>query len=435
MERLQPREPPVRWAWPTLGILALTYMFSYLDRQILVLLVEPVRRDLRIDDTQFSLLTGLAFALFYAVAAFPLAILADRWSRKRLILIGVALWGVMTMACGLSRSFGELFVARMGVGLGEAALTPTAYALIADLFPKARQARAMGLFVLGTFAGSALSLVLGGMVIGQVAKAPDLLLPIGAVRPWQLVFLLIGGATLVLLVPLSRIVDPAPPRARRDAVAAPALGPWLWSQRARYFALFLGIPFSSLAVYGMQAWLPALFVRAHGWSATDAGVRLGLATLGPGLVGVVLGGWLADRWRAAGRQEAALLLNALVAAAMAPVPVLIAALPGADAALLASGLFFFLSSVIVPLAPTALQAVTPPAIRARTAALFLLVVNLVGIGLGPTAVAAASDHLLPWRGALGPALALVGGLGFALSAALLFLGLPGYRRALAADEV
>ncbi|MBY0394834.1 MAG: MFS transporter, partial [Novosphingobium sp.] len=144
-------EVSTRAAWTTVGVLTLAYVFSYLDRQILVLLVGPVRADLQIGDTAFSLLAGAAFALFYAVMALPLAVIADRGSRKRLILAGVAVWGSMTILCGLSTSFAMLFFARMGVGIGEAALTPTAYSLIADLFAPEKRGRAMGVFTTATF--------------------------------------------------------------------------------------------------------------------------------------------------------------------------------------------------------------------------------------------------------------------------------------------
>lgn len=419
-------------------VLAATSMFAYLDRQILVLLVEPVRRDLQITDTGFSLLTGAAFALFYTVMAIPLGIVADRWSRKRLIMIGVALWGAMTIACGFARNFGQLFVARMGVGLGEAALTPTAYALIPDLFPPERRGRAMSWFVLGTFCGSAVSLALGGWVIARLEKAGEMTLPlIGRLAPWHLVFVLIGVATLAMLVPLAAMREPGrAPRLAGDP-AATGLGEalrWLWAHRAGYAALFCGVPFASLIVYGMQAWLPAYFLRVHGWTASETGLALGAATLVLGLTGALAGGWLADRWRARGVPDAALRANAWAVAATLPVPAAVMLAPTAPLALAAAGCFFFLSSFAVPLAPTALQNVTPGHLRARVAALFLLVVNVVGIGLGPTAVAFVTDRVIGDPAGVGRSLALVGTLAYLASFFFLLRGLAPYRRLLAAQD-
>lgn len=417
-------------------ILALTSMFSYLDRQILVLLVEPVRRDLAISDTEFSLLTGAAFAIFYTLMAVPMGIIADRWSRKRLIMAGVALWGAMTIACGFARSYGQMFVARMGVGLGEAALTPTAYSLVPDLFPPERRARAMSWFVLGTFMGSALSLAIGGLVIGRLDSVGDIRLPlVGTLRPWQLVFIVIGLATLAMLVPLAAMRDP--PRLGSAAGAEPqssqGLGEafrWIRKNRAGYSSLFVGVPLSALIVYGMQAWLPAYFLRVHGWTASETGLRLGGATLVLGLTGALIGGWLADRWRMQGMPDAALRINAIVVLATVPVPLAVLVAPGPMSALAAAGCFFFLSSLAVPLAPTALQGVTPPHLRARVSALFLLIVNIVGIGLGPTAVAFATDTVFKDPTAVGRAIALVGTVSYAASAIVLWQGLGSYRRLL-----
>ena len=173
--------------WTTVVVLSLTYMFSFMDRQILVLLVEPIKQDLQITDTQVSLLTGFAFAAVYAVMGIPMGRAADLKVRKHVIIFGVTIWSLLTMACGLARNFTQLFLARMGVGFGEAALTPTAYSMVADLFPPEKLGRAMSIFVLGGTAGAALSLLLGGAIIGWVNTVGELSLPlIGVLSAWQL---------------------------------------------------------------------------------------------------------------------------------------------------------------------------------------------------------------------------------------------------------
>lgn len=427
-------EASTRAAWTTVGVLTLAYVFSYLDRQILVLLVGPVRADLHIGDTAFSLLAGAAFALFYAVMALPLAIIADRGSRRRLIMAGVAVWGSMTILCGLSTSFAMLFMARMGVGIGEAALTPTAYSLIADLFTPEKRGRAMGVFSTAAFLGSGLSLLGGGAVVTLVSAVPPSAVPLG-LHSWQIAFVAVGALTLFLLLPLRAIADP--PRRRTpqsDTGGLGAAAAHIWRRRAGYAPIFLGIPFASMIVYGVQAWLPTLFIRGYGWSAGQTGLLLGSVTLIAGIGGGIASGVLADSWRSSGRSDAALRLNALLVLIAVPLPALIALAPGATAALVMTGLFVLVSSLTVPLAPTALQAITPPALRAQVSALFLLAVNLVGIGIGPSAVALASDLVFGGENAIGPALALVGTLSYLASALLLWRGLRAYGCAVVAQE-
>lgn len=426
-------EQASRAAWTTVGVLTLAYIFSYLDRQILVLLVGPVRADLHIGDTAFSLLAGAAFALFYAVMALPLAVIADRGSRKALIIAGVAVWGSMTILCGLSTTYGMLFFARMGVGIGEAALTPTAYSLIADLFPPERRGRAMGVFTTATFMGSGLSLLAGGAVVAAVSNVAPAAVPFG-LHPWQIAFVAVGALTLLLLLPLRLISDPPRRAAKAGQGGLAAAAAHIWRGRAAYGPIFLGIPFASMILYGVQAWLPALFMRGHGWSASEAGLALGCVTLLAGVGGGVASGMIADRWRAGGRADAALRLNALLIALAIPLPALLALAPSAMAALAVAGLFVFIASLTVPLAPTALQTITPPHLRAQVSALFLLAVNLVGIGVGPTAVALVSDRVFADEKAIGPALALVGTLSYLASALILWRGLGAYRRAVVALE-
>lgn len=425
-------ETSSRAAWTTVGVLTLAYVFSYLDRQILVLLVGPVRADLHISDTAFSLLAGAAFALFYAVMALPLAIIADRGSRRRLIMAGVAVWGSMTILCGLSTSFAMLFFARMGVGIGEAALTPTAYSLIADLFAPEKRGRAMGVFTTATFLGGGLSLLGGGAVVTLVSGMPPGAAPFG-LHPWQIAFVAVGALTLLLLLPLRAIADP-PRHQAADTSGLGAAAAHIWRERAAYAPMFLGIPFASMIVYGVQAWLPTLFIRGYGWSAGEAGAMLGVVTLVAGIGGGIASGALADRWRARGKGDAALRLNAMLVLVAVPLPALIAFAPGPKAALVMAGLFVLVSSLTVPLAPTALQAITPPPLRAQVSALFLLAVNLVGIGVGPTAVALASDLVFAGDKAIGSALALVGTLSYLASALLLWRGLGAYGRAVMALE-
>ena len=201
--------PSSRSAWTAVAVLSLTYMFSLMDRQILFLLIEPIKQDLNITDTQVGLLTGVAFAVVYTVMGIPFGRLADLWVRKYVIIMGVSIWSVLTIVSGFSKTFTHLFFARMGVGLGEAGLTAPAYATIADLFPPKKLAFAMSIFVLGGSIGSALSMLLGGMAIGFVESLGSVSLPwLGELQPWRLVLIIVGLASLLVVIPLALMVEP-----------------------------------------------------------------------------------------------------------------------------------------------------------------------------------------------------------------------------------
>jgi MFS family permease len=207
--------PPPAKARVAMMVLTVTYMLSFIDRQILSLLVEPMKRDLRITDFQASLLQGFAFAAIYAAAGIPFGRLADRFSRRNIIIAGVAVWSVMTTMCGVAGSFGGLFVGRFGVGIGEAALSPAAYSLLADYFSPDRLPRAMAVYGLGPAVGTGLAYMLGGTILARVGVAEAVALgPFGLVRPWQAAFVLVGclGAVVIILLAL---VSEAP---RRSAV-------------------------------------------------------------------------------------------------------------------------------------------------------------------------------------------------------------------------
>ena len=195
--------PSIKYAWYVVAVLTFVYVFSFIDRQILNLLVKPIRRDLGISDTQMSLLMGLAFALFYTICGIPLGRLADRNSRRGMIAIGFVLWSIMTACCGLAQNFIQMLAARIGVGVGEAALSPSAYSLISDYFPKEKRATAISIYSMGIYIGSGLAFLLGGIVVSLAEKQQAWNLPIvGATRPWQVIFFIVGlpGVLLALLM-------------------------------------------------------------------------------------------------------------------------------------------------------------------------------------------------------------------------------------------
>jgi MFS family permease len=395
-------------------ILAATAILSYTDRQVLSLLVDPLRADLHIGDTQISLLLGLAFALVYGVAGLPAGWLADRASRRNLIAAGVLVWSVGTLLCGAARSFGELFAGRLVVGLGEAALSPAAIALISDYFPPQRRGAAVGLFLSGIAVGVGASIFIGGAILRAVEIGVFAHTPLAAFAPWRLVLWLVGGPGLLWTAVIFVIREPA----RRGLLAAsdtpaprpagparePAAGTW-----TRAAPIYVILALASLVDNAVGAWAPSLLIRAFAMDPARVGIELGvLLTVGYG-GGVLIGGVLADA--AGARGGGARKVGVVLACSLLILPAAaLVAIHGVWAVLVGVPVYFALSGAVTAVGFATLLDVVPGGERgfAMSASFFLNVA--VGAGLGPTVVAllAASGFA---AGGLGPALsaAMAGG--------------------------
>ena len=297
-------------AWAILAALFLAYIVSFVDRMIVGLLVDQIKADLKISDTEVSLLQGLAFALFFTVAAIPIGRLVDRVHRTRAVAAGITLWSAMTIACGQVSSFGGLFLARMGVGVGEAVLSPAAYSIIADSFPRQRLGLAMGIFGLGSAVGAGLAFMIGGAVIALVAHADSVTIPLfGTLRPWQFAFVVAGLPGLLIALLFLFIPDP-----RHDGVAPPVIplrscgGNWR-RMRGSTGRSLLGVAGVNLAVLGTVNWLPAMFMRGFGMELSHAGYLAGALLVAGGLIGMIGGGAAMDRFGGGSTGRAAEILR------------------------------------------------------------------------------------------------------------------------------
>jgi MFS family permease len=431
--------PSAGYAWYVVGLLTLAFVCSFIDRQILNLLVGPIQRDLGIGDKQMSLLMGASFAVFYTLFGIPLGRLADTRSRRRLVVLGITFWSLMTAACGLGRNFWQLALARIGVGIGEASLSPAAYSLIADYFPAERRSTALGVYGMGIYIGSGLALILGGLVIEFASAQESFVLPlIGAVRAWQLVFFVVGLPGLLVALLLLTIREPARQGvgakvAEGGATAAVPLGEvwaYLSGNRGTFTCLYLGVALAALNGYGAAAWIPTFFIRRHGWTAGDTGLVVGLIIGIFGTLGIVTGGRLADWLRQRGQSDANLRVALLGVVAWLPPGVLFPLLPSGPwaAALLAPALFF--SSMPFGLAPAAVTQLMPNTMRAQASAIYLFVINLIGLGLGPTIVAVLTEDVFRDKNALHLSLLVTGVVAHVGAALLLWRGLKHYRRSL-----
>jgi MFS family permease len=427
-----------RYAWYVTAALMVGYTFSFLDRQILNLMVGPIEHDLGISDSQFAILVGGAFGIFYTIMGLPLGWLADRLSRKWIIACGIACWSLMTAACGLAGSFSQLMLTRIGVGVGEATLSPSAYSMLADYFDKARLPRAMSVYTCGIFIGAGTAMMLGGMIVSAIHNAPPVeLAALGITHSWQIVFLIVGLPGLVLALWLATLREPV----RRDhgadssAVAQSSAGfaaglREIGTFLARYpwmcVSVFLGPALYSILGY-TDAWYPELFIRTWGWTAAQAGLVNGASSLIAGPLGMLFAGWYSSRLIASGQVDGCVRLTAFgaigitlpaVAMPLAPTPTIMA--------LCLLPLKFFVGFPPV-LIPSAIQMVAPNRLRGQLGALFLFTVGIIGVSCGPLLPAFFTDYVFHSHASLRYSLAWSTGLVGPLAFVATWLGVRQYR--------
>lgn len=413
-----------RSAWLAAGLLMVAYALSWMDRNLPAILIEPMKRDLAATDTQLALLTGFAFAVCHATLTVPLSWLADRWDRARLIMLGVLVWSAMTFACGFAPNFKMLFLARMGVGLGEAVLLPAAYSLIADLFPREQRPKALMIFVLGSPIGSALALSAGGNLHGYFdSQSPGW---IGDLSAWRATFATVGALGVMVALLMLALPEPRRRRAGTPVVAPPAekgdTAAFLSYLRAAAFFLvpaITGITLFNLFVNGFFAWLPPLFDRSFGWPLPTVGSALGTAVLVAGILGAPLGAYLAgsvSRWR---QRDAAVTVMLLAAAVIAPFAVFAPIAGSSQLAFAGVGITLLFTAAAAVVAPLTVVNTAPAPIRARVSAVYLLIANLVGSGGGATVFALSTDYLFRDASRLGESMALVSAV--LLGSVLIFL--------------
>lgn len=413
-----PDWPSPTRAWATVFVLMAAYALAFVDRQILTLLVEPVQRDLKITDTQFSLLSGLAFTLFYTIMGIPFAWLADRSSRRNLIIASIGFWSLMTAACGMANSFLTLFLARIGVGVGEAGLSPAAYSMIADNFPPARRARPLGVYAIGSICGVGLALIIGGAVIQWAMTAPPVSLPLlGELKSWQLAFLIVSLPGPILMLAMLPLHEPKrQEKALAEGETRQSFMAFLGRRWKPFTLLSLGYSLVGVSVAAYLTWTPAFMVRSFGWEMSQIGAAYGTILLIFGTGGILLGGWWSDRMASRGAEDAVLRV-AMTGAAVA-LPFALAA-PFAPTGILAMAVIAVMSfafGLTQGLPAPSLQAIAPNRLRARVMALYLLIGNIIAFTVGPTGVALISDYWLKDPARIGVAMAI-------MSAIVLPLGL------------
>lgn len=387
-----------------LAMLLLVYTFNFVDRQILGILASAIKTDLQLSDKQLGLLGGLAFALLYSTLAIPLAWIADRTSRTWVITLSLALWSLFTGVCGFAMSFGQLFAARIGVGVGEAGGIAPSYAVIADMFPPRSRARALSVYSLGIPLGSAAGVLLGGYIAARV--------------DWRTAFFVVGAAGL-LLAPVFRLLVREPVRDAPVAGRAPVGRVFaILAAKPSFWLLALGAASSSMLGYGLAFWLPSLLKRSFHLGLVETAQFYGAVLLIGGVPGILLGGYVGDRF---GGRDRAVYARAPAIAFLVAVPLFAAGIMSTSTA--AAFLFFLIPQALVYLwlAPvvTAVQHLVPAHMRATASASFLLINNLIGLGAGSFVLGAVSDGLTARFGDEALRYSMLGGLSLYLLAGVL----------------
>jgi MFS family permease len=425
--------PGRSYAWTVVAILIATAVLSYTDRQVLSLLVDPIRSGMGISDTQISLLLGTAFAVIYGIAGIPLGFLADRISRRNLIFAGVAVWSLGTIACGLSHNFHEIFASRIIVGLGEAALSPAAISLISDYFPPSRRGTAVGFFLSGIAMGNGAAILIGGGVLRAVEAGALAATPLAAYEPWRMVLLVIGGpgllwalAILLIREPLRRATDDATSGDPATSLGAAKGSAWRTTPWARVAPIYIVLAAASFVDNAVGAWSPSLLIRDFGRNPAQVGVELGLLlTLGFG-GGVLIGGVLADRAGARGGWQRKLRVCLCAGLLILPVSCLMNS-PSFNLVLTGVPLYFALSGIVTAVGFSAILDVVPNRSRGLAMSMSFFLNVALGAGLGPTAVAVAGAHVFAAKAGLGPPLVLTVAVGYLIALAALCAALSIFR--------
>lgn len=395
------------------SLLTIASVFSFVDKYLPALLIEPIKQDLKLSDTQMGLLLGPAFAAFYALLGLPMGWLADRYRRTTLVGAGVALWSLATAASGLARGFGQLLVARVAVGLGDSALAPGALSLIGDSFTPEKRGRPVALYITSQSVGAGLAALGGGAVLAWAMAQDQLRVPVlGAVVPWQFTFLAVGIPGLLVALLLALLKEPARQVTERTGSIAHTLR-YLAKRRGVFLSFTVLVCVMTIIAYS-QNWFMALFARTWGWSIPRFALWSGLALVIVGPLVVNGTGWLADRLRSRGRLEGALHLVMAGTWLLVPTAILAPLMPSAELAFAMWVLNMVGLSTVSAAAPIALLDITPGQIRGQVSALFYMAIMLVGLVVGPLAVGLLTDHVF------GPA-----GLRYAAALVPALVGLPG----------
>jgi MFS family permease len=424
--------PSSRYAWYVVAVLTLANVSANIDRGIMGFLVGPLQQDFQINDTQASYIGALAFSLFYAVLGIPIARWADRWNRRNIMGAGVATWSLFTALCATARSFGRLFVFRVGVGVGEASLQAPSVSLLADYFPRERLSRAMSVYSLGNFLGSGLAYLVGGLITQWALTAAAPTLPFfGTIRPWQAVFVYIGLPGLLVAALFLTVREP--PRRNVDQAGRylplSALFKYVFANKMTYLTHGVGFAMSASVNFAFALWIPQFFIRTFQWDVAKSGKVQGILTMTLGVVGVLMGGRIADWFVARGKVDGPLRVGIIASIGMLVFGSLFPLMPTPGLAVAALAVVNIFAALPWGAANAAAAEIAPTPLRAQGAALYFFLLSLISGTLGPTALALFTDKIFGKEN-IRYSFVAIDVIGMTLAIVLFSAGLAAYRRTL-----
>ena len=415
-------------AWYGLAVLLSAFLVSAIDRVILGMLIIPIKADLGVSDAAMGALLGISFAVAFTLMGLVAGWLADRYSRRGIVSIAIAIWSLATAACGLASSFLHLLIGRIAVASGEAALSPAAFSLISDYFPPKKLGRALGVYMSGAFIGAGISFLIGGAVLSLLGGIGPITLPvIGDVKIWQVVFLVVGLPGLIVAFFATTIKEPVRRGVSQVRSSKAAVFGFMKSHARIYTCHLLGYSLLASIIVNTLSWSPTMFGRAHGFTPAEVGLKLGLILLFLSPSGVFAGGWLVDRLQKRGHADAPLLVGILAALVSLPFGIAGNLVSNGDLAVALYCPLVFFACLAVACGPTAIQLVTPNEFRGQISAGYLMSLNIITSLFGATGVGLATDYVFRNEAAVGSSMALMCVICGPLAAAFLWYGRKPFR--------
>jgi len=423
--------------WYAVIILLLAYILSFVDRIIMSLLVIPIQSDLGISDTQMGLLMGLAFAIFYVAIGIPIAKLSDEKSRRIIVSIGIFLWSIMTAACGLAKSFSHLFFARIGVGVGEATLSPAAYSMIADYFSENKLGRAIAVYQSGALFGGGLAFIIGGIVVNFAINADSIALPIiGLLQPWQIAFIIVGLPGVLMALVMLTVKEPKRTGMKEEfgkSVSVRDTVKFVVTNWKVYIAVFVGFGMLAIPITTVFTWFPTYLQRVHEVSIAESGRVLGLILFFLSSSGVLFGGWLVDYLKSKNYQDSFFRVGLMAAVLPVPFSLFVSSLTNFDTTIALLCPFVFFASMPLAIGPIVLQIISPNQLRAQMAAIYMLFMNLLTAAIATTGIGFITDYLLHNDLAVGQSITIVNLISAPVAFISLAYGLFHYNKQLTKD--
>jgi MFS family permease len=417
------------YKWYVVVLLMIAYICSFVDRYIMNLLVEPMKKDMGITDTQVSLLIGASFAMFYATLGLPIGRMADKYNRKNIITIGIIFWSVMTTVCGLAKNYFQLFLARIGVGVGEASLSPSAYSLIADYFPKKRLATALSIYSIGIYLGVGGAYIIGGKILTEVKDLGMIQLAWGIeIFAWQLVFFYVGLPGLLIAIFIFLIKEPQRKIIDIRFISLNEVFIYL-RQNGKTFGLFcMASACFFITSYAAGVWAPTFLIRIHQMPVGEVGNFIGLTSMLAAPVGLLAGGALADYWTAKGIVGAKIRVCLLVSLLWLPFNLAYTTASTLTITLIILVPYYIISSASIGVGAAVVQEIMPTNMRSTASAIYLFCQNLVGLGVGPASVGLLNDYVFGSPMAVGKSLMIVPIFSLLGGAFFYYLTLKNYKK-------